>query len=99
MKAMLSTITIFLLVLPALSFANDQVDIATTSEIQDYCYKPSKPLFFATNEYKRIYAEDVSEYKRCRQGYIEMKQRVALMKAEADKNAKLIHKRFINSHH
>jgi hypothetical protein len=115
MKAMLSPIPLFLttkslqtmillliftaLIFPIASFANDQNNITLNHEVQDYCYKPSKPLFFATEKYKRVYAEDLNEYRHCRQGYIEMQERVALMKAESEKNAKLIRNSFINTHY
>jgi len=61
----------------------------------DFCYKPSKPLFFSTSEYKNHYAEDVKEYQRCRQGFLDMQARVASMKKASEKNARLIHENYI----
>lgn len=60
----------------------------------NYCYKPSKPLFFAKSVFKDHYAEDMKEYQRCRRSFIEMRDRVASMRQEAEKNAKLIRESF-----
>lgn len=94
MKAMLSLFLIlFFTTMSAISQADNQADA------QDYCYKPSKPLFFATVEYKKRYAEDVEEHQRCRKGFIEMQARVASMKKESEKNAQLIQDKFIIRHY
>ncbi len=94
MKAMLSLLLIlFFTTISVLSQANSQADE------QDFCYKPSKPLFFASSEYKKHYAEDVKEYQRCRQSFIEMQARVASMKKESEKNAQLIQDNFIIRHY
>lgn len=90
MKAMLSLLLIlFFTTMSVLSQADEQ----------DFCYKPSKPLFFASSEYKKRYAEDVKEYQRCRQSFIEMQARVASMKKESEKNAQLIQDNFIIRHY
>jgi len=60
----------------------------------DYCYKPSKPLFFSTQEYKNRYSEDMKEYQRCQSGFHEMKAHLAEIKKESDRNARLIMSRF-----
>ncbi len=60
----------------------------------DYCYKPSKLLFFSTAEYKKRYAEDMKEYQRCRKSFLEMQEHMAIMKEEAEKNARLARERF-----
>ena len=94
MKAMLSFFLIlFFTTMSVLSQADSQAGV------QDYCYKPSKPLFFATAEYKRRYAEDVEEHQRCQKGFIEMQARVASMKKESEKNAQRIQDNFIIRHY
>lgn len=55
--------------------ANAQKDV-------DYCYKPSEPLFLSTTKTKTRYAEDMLEYQRCKLYFVEMKQRVELLKNE-----------------
>lgn len=67
-----------------------QANTSDTTDLADYCYKPSKPLFFATMHYKKRYAEDVEEYQRCRQHFLEMQEDLAEMKTESEKNSQKI---------
>ncbi len=60
----------------------------------DYCYKPSKPLFFSTQEYKSRYAKDMKEYRRCQNGFYEMQAHLAEIKKESDRHARLIMSQF-----
>ncbi len=94
MKAMLSLLLILFFATISVVSANDD----QTDDKMDYCYKPSKPLFFATAEYKHRYADDVKEYDRCRQGFFEMQARVNAMKEESEKNAKKIQESFVIRH-
>jgi len=84
MKAEFSILlTIILLTLLVLTPANAQ-------EETNYCYKPSKPLFLSTAKTKKRYAEDMQEYQRCKEYFIEMQQRSARIKQEADKSSQRI---------
>lgn len=76
--------------LSAFSYAED------TSIPVDYCYKPDKPLFFATQYYKNRYADDVEQYKSCVKSFIEMQNRVAKMQQESEKNSLTTWNNFIN---
>lgn len=66
------------------SFAEAVVSSETVVPV-DYCYKPDKPLFFATQHYKNRYADDIAEYGRCQKSFIEMKKHVANMQKESEK--------------
>ncbi|MCW8930372.1 MAG: hypothetical protein OQL19_09060 [Gammaproteobacteria bacterium] len=100
MKALLSILFIFFVVTFSIAHANDtNADEPNANEEIDYCYKPSKPLIFSTSKYKNRYLEDVKEYQRCRQGFLEMQARVASMKAESEKNAKKMEENFIIKHY
>jgi len=90
MKAMLS----FLFILLFMLLSTIGHTRSTSDDVMDYCYKPSKPLFFSTKKYKNIFADDMKEYQRCRKGYIDMKTRVAAMQEESEKNAKRIREQF-----
>jgi len=59
-------------------------------EETDYCYKPSKPLFLSTANSKKRYAEDMQEYQRCKQYFVEMQQHSARIKQEADESSRRI---------
>lgn len=65
-------------------------------EETNYCYKPSKPLFFSTARTKNRYAEDLQEYQRCQQSFSEMQERAAQMKKEAEMNSRLIRDSYMN---
>ncbi len=89
---------LFFITMSAFVQANDrssdgQANSAAHNEL-DFCYKPSKPLFFSTAEYKKRYADDMKEYQRCHQSFIEMQARIASMKKESEKNARLVKERF-----
>lgn len=86
-------IVVLLLSISTVIQANEQA-----AEKIDFCYKPSKPLIFSTSKYKDRYAEDMKEYQRCRQGFLEMQARVASMKEEAEKQAKKIRESFVIRH-
>ena len=94
MKAMLSFFVVLLISISSVVQAKVQA-----GEEMDYCYKPSKPLFFATSEYKNRYAEDMKEYQRCRKGFLEMQARVTAMEEESEKNAKKMRESFVNRHY
>ena len=84
MKAELSILlTIVLLILLVLTPANAQGET-------DYCYKPSKPLFLSTVKTKKRYAEDMQEYQRCKEYFVEMQQHSARIKQEADESSRRI---------
>jgi len=89
---MLSFLLLFLFIsgLSASSYADD-------SAAADYCYKPGKPLFFSTANYKIRYDEDVAEYERCQKHFIEMKERVARLQQESMKKSQMIWDEY-NSH-
>lgn len=90
MKAVLSAFLIlFFTTMPVPGLADSQI-----GDEQNYCYKPSKPLFFSVVKYEKRYAEDIKEYQRCRQSFIEMQERVTNMRKESEKNAQLIKERF-----
>lgn len=97
MKAMLSLCFIlFFTTLSSFGFADGSLSLAEekTDAVWDFCYKPSKPLILASSDYKKRYAEDIKEYQRCRQSFLDMQARVASMKEESEKNAKKIIERF-----
>ncbi len=71
---------------------------AETSEPFDFCYKPQKLLFFATEYYKNRYNEDIKEYERCQKVYIETQERVAEMQKESEKNSLSIWNKFVRHH-
>ena len=99
MKAMLSFFLIlFFSITSALTFASGQAK-KQGNEAMDYCYKPTKLLFLASTEYKQRYDEDMKEYQRCRQGFMDMQARVASMKKESEKNARLMQENFIIRHY
>ncbi len=60
---------------------------ADTYEPVSHCYKPSKPLMFATRYYKDRYTRDVEEYQSCLKTFIEHQEYAAKMHKEAASNA------------
>lgn len=44
-----------------------------------HCYQPSKPLWFASSDYKERYDNDVNEYHSCMKKFIQ-KQEIAAKK-------------------
>ncbi len=57
---------------------------------ENYCYKPNEPLFFSSVDYKKRYTEDLQEYMRCQQSFMEMQQRLTSLRNEAEENAQRI---------
>lgn len=80
---------LFITGLSASSYADDSV-------ASDYCYKPGKPLFFSTANYKSRYEEDVAEYERCKQHFVEMQARVARLQQESMKKSQMIWQEYIS---
>lgn len=72
---------------------------STTEEQQSYCYKPGKPLMFASSDYKARYEQDMLEYKNCHQGFLEMQARVTHMRHESEKHTQLLREQFLNKHY
>jgi len=94
MKAALSIFLIlFFLTMSALSPADNHID-----DVENYCYKPSEPLFFSSSKYKKRYKVDLIEYQNCKQSFIEMQQRVTELRNESEKNARLIWERYDRKH-
>ena len=90
MKAALSLFLIlFFTTMSVQSLADNLID-----DIEDYCFKPSEPLFFSSFEYKKRYAVDIEEYQHCQQSFIDMQQRMAELRNESEKNAQLIWNRY-----
>ena len=102
MKAPLSLfLIIFFAMVSLVSLAGhpDQADVESASEkVQSYCYRPGKPLFFATSDTKARYHEDLREYENCRQGFLEMQAHVTHMRHESEKNARQVRENFYNKH-
>ena len=73
-------LALFLLGLSASSHAD-------TYEPVPHCYKPSKPLFFASRHYKDRYRIDVEEYQSCLKKFIQHQELAAKMHTEAAQNA------------
>jgi len=73
-------LTLFLIGLSALSHADTYEPVA-------HCYKPSKPLFFASRQYKDRYRDDVQEYHSCLNTFIKHQELAAKMHTEAAQNA------------
>ena len=92
MKAALSIFLIlFFTTMSVLSVADNHIDA-----VEDYCYKPSEPLFFSSFKYKKRYEVDFKEYQHCKQSFIDMQQRIAELRSESEKNAQRIWERYDN---
>ncbi len=90
MKAALSIFLIlFFTTMSVLSVADNHIDA-----VEDYCYKPSEPLFFSSFKYKKRYEVDFKEYQHCKQSFIDMQQRIAELRSESEKNAQLTWERY-----
>lgn len=96
-KKIKSGISLFLALIFILMSCSSQAN--ELEEQADYCYKPSKPLFFSTAQTKNRYAEDMQEYQRCKKSFIEMQDRSAKMKKESDMNSQLILDTFMDKNH
>jgi len=68
-------------------------------EVPNYCYKPSKPLFFATAMSNKRYKEDLQEYQHCQKHYAEMRVHEAELKKEAERNSQVIFETFMDNSH
>lgn len=81
---MKSSLLFFLLIsFLGLSFST----YADTYEPVVHCYKPSKPLFFATQKYKDRYSQDVEKYQNCLKIFILRQQQAVEMHKNAAENA------------
>jgi len=90
MKAELSLLLIIILLMLVLTPANAQEDV-------DYCYKPSKPLFLSTAKSNKRYAEDMQEYQRCKNYFLEMQKRSARIQKESDERSRHIMSTYVDS--
>lgn len=77
---MILCLLLFFMGLTVLSHADTYEPIA-------HCYKPSKPLMFASSHYKNRYTQDVEVYRICLKTFIEHQENAAKMHQEAAKNA------------
>ncbi len=68
-------------------------------DVPNYCYKPSKPLFFATAQSNERYNEDLQEYQRCQKRFAEMRVREAELKKESERNSQIILETFMGNNH
>ena len=68
-------------------------------DVPNYCYKPSKPLFFATAQSNNRYNEDLQEYQYCQKRFAEMRVREAELKKESERNSQVILETFMNNNH
>lgn len=93
MKVELSLLIILFFI--ALSFSGLA---SAQEEANNYCYKPSKPLFLSTADEDRRYTEDLREYKDCQQRFTEMQERAARIKKESDMNSQLIMDSYMDKH-
>jgi len=89
MKLALSFLVILVLLLVSVQSYSQEEEI-------DYCYKPSKPLFLSTSQSKKRYAEDLQEYQRCQQYFIDMKQRTSQLKKESEINEQSMMKNYMD---
>ncbi len=61
------------------------------------CYKPAKPLWFATSLYQKRYDDDVKQYHDCLKAFIKKQTYAAKMHSNAAQNALNTWNRFINN--
>lgn len=62
----------------------------------DYCFKPEKPLFFASSHYKNRYDEDLQAYNHCLKDFNDMQARLTKMQEESIANSMIILNEFVN---
>jgi len=61
----------------------------------DYCYKPEKPLLLSTSDRKKLYDEDLKEYKKCKQSFIEMYERISQMQKDSEETTLNMNKQYL----
>ena len=81
------SVCLFTLAFASQIYANDRSSI---NENYNYCYKPTKPLLFASGKSKQMYADDLQEYQRCKKNFDQMQADISKMK-------RLSNRRYISS--
>ena len=94
MKAVTSTCLAIIFIVVSFSGLVNAED-----DVPNYCYKPSKPLFFATAQSNERYNEDLQEYQHCQKRYAEMRVREAELEKESERNSQIILETFMNNNH
>ena len=94
MKAVTSTCLAIIFIVVSFSGLVNAED-----DVPNYCYKPSKPLFFATAQSNERYNEDLQEYQHCQKRYAEMRVREAELKKEFERKNQVILETFMGNNH